>query len=301
MGVFAIGTIADKYENGGRGPTTIGRTKGDHGGASYGRYQLASNTGTLQRFLDHAGEKGYPRVASAEFDKWWVANADRLDEEAHEFILATHYEPLRKAVQFAALGKTGYALEWAERSTPTATGAMEELIFSTAVQYGPSTKVLSLALEDTVYPEATCEDMLVAQLCHYKFKTVHRYFKSSSQAVQRGQQGRYVREWADYMAYLGWEGPAPLARIYRPSVYGKTAGGWTEQYATADGMIHLIAGARDVEVPQGERVTWYQTNVIPYDGLGFAVDDKVGQHTALNILATSMYYTSIGKMGIGAK
>ena len=42
---WALGDTSQRYETGNRGAGTISTGKGDHGGVSYGSYQLSSKTG----------------------------------------------------------------------------------------------------------------------------------------------------------------------------------------------------------------------------------------------------------------
>ncbi|HFP9633493.1 TPA: hypothetical protein ACHOQV_005292, partial [Escherichia coli] len=46
-GIWPLGKTSERYESGGRGPGVISSGKGDHGGVSYGMYQLSSKMGTV--------------------------------------------------------------------------------------------------------------------------------------------------------------------------------------------------------------------------------------------------------------
>ena len=50
-----LGDVSAKYESGNGGAKTISSGTGDPGGVSYGSYQLASKTGTLEAFLKASG------------------------------------------------------------------------------------------------------------------------------------------------------------------------------------------------------------------------------------------------------
>ncbi|WP_330873180.1 hypothetical protein [Xanthomonas fragariae] len=45
---------SSRYESSGRGAGTISTGKNDHGGVSYGTYQLSTSQGTLQEYLDQS-------------------------------------------------------------------------------------------------------------------------------------------------------------------------------------------------------------------------------------------------------
>ena len=62
-----LGSLSAQYESGGRGAATINAYKksasGDHGGASYGTYQIATNTGMMNNFLTWLN-KNHPNTAA---------------------------------------------------------------------------------------------------------------------------------------------------------------------------------------------------------------------------------------------
>jgi hypothetical protein len=128
----------------------ISTGKNDPGGKSYGTYQLASKTGTLNRFVifyeKHAKEflpekaaeqfKGIP-AASPEFDKRWKQLAETQPEAfhamQHEFMKRTHYDPLVKHLE--------------QKGFKDITPAMAESLWSTSVQHGRAKYIASEALK----------------------------------------------------------------------------------------------------------------------------------------------------------
>lgn len=133
---FAIGALSSKYESAGRGPGTVSDGRGDPaGGASYGTYQLASRTGTLEQFLSTDGApwaptlRGHdPRVPGGEFARRWKAIAARTPQAfqaaQHAFIERTHYAPVVARVRQET------AIDLTRRSS-----ALQEAIWSTSVQH----------------------------------------------------------------------------------------------------------------------------------------------------------------------
>ena len=130
-----LGFVSERYESGGRSDA-IGANKGDRGGKSYGKYQLATNTGTLNRFLDYlkkANPDAYQELlaagkpGSAEFDTKWKELAKRgvLTGHEEEFIKQTHYDPALEAI----LRNTGIDISTRSR-------ALQEAAWSTSVQHG---------------------------------------------------------------------------------------------------------------------------------------------------------------------
>ncbi|CEE29395.1 hypothetical protein VWQ19_11840 [Xanthomonas citri pv. citri] len=52
MDGWHLGMTSARHESGRRGVETISTGKGDHGGVSYGAYQLSSKSGSLREYLD---------------------------------------------------------------------------------------------------------------------------------------------------------------------------------------------------------------------------------------------------------
>lgn len=136
-----LGTLSEKYESGNRGPSTVSTGKGDPGGVSYGTYQLASKIGRADEFV----KKHYPdefkglKGGTEEFTKRWKElaekDADGLRKKEHQFIKETHYDP-----QVAKLAKD-LKLDVSKRSA-----AFRDVVWSTAVQHGPNTDVIVVAV-----------------------------------------------------------------------------------------------------------------------------------------------------------
>src|SRR5262249_6558644 len=96
------GTLSEKYETGGRGPGTVSSGVNDPGGVSYGSYQLASNRGRPQEFLQSEGAPWADQfdgmdatVRNGPFVQTWRRTAsespDAFFNAQHEFIERTHY------------------------------------------------------------------------------------------------------------------------------------------------------------------------------------------------------------------
>ncbi len=149
-----LGTLSEKYESGGRGPATVSTGEGDPGGVSYGTYQLASKIGRADQFV----KKHYPKEfeglkgGSDEFTKKWkelaAKDADGLQKNEHQFIKETHYDP-----QAAKLLKD-VKLDVAKRSA-----AFRDVVWSTAVQHGPNTDVIVVAVKSLLTEGKKLEDV----------------------------------------------------------------------------------------------------------------------------------------------
>jgi len=137
-----LGQLSEKYESGGRGPATVSTGVGDPGGVSYGTYQLASKVGRADEFVakyypdEFKDLKGGTPAFTAKWKALAAADPKALHAKEHEYIRVSHYEP-----QAAKLLKD-VPLDVAKRSA-----ALRDVVWSTAVQHGPKTDVIVVALK----------------------------------------------------------------------------------------------------------------------------------------------------------
>ncbi len=142
---FVLGGLSTRFETGGRGSTTVSGGVGDAGGVSYGTYQMTSqpNGGTVARFVaqpDFPFRNDFASLApgSAAFSAKWKDIATRFPanfkDAEHEFIKRTHYDPLCTKIA------TDDGVDIAHCSH-----AMQDVIWSTAVQHGPNATIVHLA------------------------------------------------------------------------------------------------------------------------------------------------------------
>ena len=130
-----LGVLSEKYEDG--GPATISTGEGDSGGVSYGQYQFATNTGTVDNFvawlLAQGGVKAgygamlekYP-AGSLEFSNQWLWIAENeadFGEWQDEFVKPRYYDA---AYEYAK--EYGLSVE-----LPF---ALQAVLFSNAIQHG---------------------------------------------------------------------------------------------------------------------------------------------------------------------
>jgi len=152
-----LGSLSSQEETSGKGPGTVSSGKGDPGGISYGSYQLATNMKQPQAFLkaeglpwsetfsglqptDPAYAEAWRRVAAREPERFALAQ--------HDYIDRTHYQPQVQRI----LDETGVDVR--QRSL-----ALQEAIWSTAVQHGPSTGLVVRAIS-AAGPNATEAEIL---------------------------------------------------------------------------------------------------------------------------------------------
>lgn len=207
----ALGGLSTKYETGGRGPTTVSGGIGDAGGVSYGSYQMTSaGGGTVARFVsqpDFPWRNDFAGLTpgSAQFSAKWVeiATRQRADFEAaeHEFIKRTHFDPLCDKI----LGDDGVRIT-------ACSHALQDVIWSTAVQHGPGANVVRLAFNQLraagkFNPSAADFDHgAIAAIYDERGRKnangVLVHFSRNSQDVQNGVSRRFRDELADALRML---------------------------------------------------------------------------------------------------
>jgi hypothetical protein len=188
--IAKLGSVSQSEEST-KGVHEISTGRGDHGGVSYGAHQLASNNGSMSKFLNSVEARSFQpdfaglKPGSAAFNEQYRKVAER-DPKAFEtaqkaYIFRTHYQPLQER-----LARDGIDLSGRSR-------AVQEMVYSTAVQYGTNTSVIRNALKGADTSTMSDED-LVRKVQQYKHDTVGRYFKSSSGSVQDSVARRTMRE-----------------------------------------------------------------------------------------------------------
>jgi hypothetical protein len=143
---WSLGTLSSQYETSGRGPGTVSSGKDDPGGVSYGSYQMTSSGGgTVRKFVSDAAFPWRDRFAgltpgSEQFSAQWktLANEepDAFFKAQHAFIEKTHFAPLVQNI------KSACGFDVAQRSH-----ALQDAVWSTAVQHGPNTPVITIAIK----------------------------------------------------------------------------------------------------------------------------------------------------------
>jgi hypothetical protein len=209
-----LGDAVAKYESGNKGVASISSGKGDPGGASYGKYQLASKTGTLQRYLK---DSGYAEAFSGmnpgqpDFNNKWkeLATSDpNFAKSQHDFIKKTHFDPaIKKAAQ------AGFDIK---------DKGIQEAIWSASIQHGGVGRIIAKTSNIPGFKEMSAKDQIVAF-----YKTRGDYASSAMRAngaaesvIQNASYGRYSREIKDVLALSGTGDnvTAPSPTIPSPAV-----------------------------------------------------------------------------------
>ena len=204
----ALGALSMKFETSGRGCGTVSGGQGDPGGISYGSYQMTSipKGGTAARFVKHDDCPFRDRFAglspgTAAFSAAWkaLADSDRDDFQAaqHDYIKRTHFDLLVQKL----IDEDGI-------NVLTRSRALQDVIWSTAVQHGGASKVphnalakVDLGVEEPGFDEAFIK-AIYAERGRKRADGKLAWFPSASSAVQSGVANRFKSELADALKML---------------------------------------------------------------------------------------------------
>lgn len=125
---WRLGQTSAQYESGPAGAGAISTGKGDHGGVSYGSYQLSTKMGTLQEYLDqspYGAQFEGLKPATPEFDTKWrdlAKNDPGFGRDQHDFIGRSHYGEQDAALKARGIDLSGRGM------------AVQDALWSTSVQ-----------------------------------------------------------------------------------------------------------------------------------------------------------------------
>lgn len=216
IGQEPLGALAARFESGSEGIAAIGYDR--NGGTSYGKFQISSRAGTMKSFLDYlkteapdlrrrlsasgpANTGGKTGGMPTEWKRIAEENPERFERLQNDFIKTSHFEPALQAIA----DEKGVNFE----AMPL---ALQEVLFSTAVQHGPAgaVRIIGRAV-DKVGAEALQDPGLVPQFAFQKAGQSliqHIYdmragqFTSSTQRVQEAAHNRLTREMREALYML---------------------------------------------------------------------------------------------------
>ena len=204
-----LGELSAKYETGGRGPGTVSTGSGDPGGVSYGSYQMATKMGTVARFVSQAGFQwaaDFKGLApgTAPFTACWkriaTSDTDAFQRAQHAFIKKSHYDLLAAKI-----------LSDDNLDVNTRSRALQDVVWSTAVQHGGATPIIHRACA-SLQCQQSDPDYDKQLICAIYAERGRRkpdgnlaYFSKSSPSVQSGVAKRFKNEEQDALAMLAKE------------------------------------------------------------------------------------------------
>ncbi|TIH14129.1 hypothetical protein D0S45_13835 [Marinifilum sp. JC120] len=192
------GDLSAKFESGSTGVSAIGYDR--VGGTSYGKYQIASKTGTMDKFIQFLKDKA-PEMAdkllgagpadtgskAGSMPALWKQMADAdpkgFEKLQHDFIQGSHYDPAAKMI----LDKTGIDMN----SMPA---PIREVLWSTSVQHGPTgaSRLIAKAIDKLA---ANAESKgFPADLVKEIYGERKGQFSSSTERVQKSVANRFQQE-----------------------------------------------------------------------------------------------------------
>ncbi|CCH47345.1 VgrG-related protein [Pseudodesulfovibrio piezophilus] len=194
----AVGELSARFESGSGGVATIGYDR--VGGTSYGKYQIASKPGTMDRFLTFLDDKA-PTMStrlrnagptdtgskSGGMPTEWKAlaaeNPTRFEALQHEFIANETYEPARAMI----LKQTGVDFNNAPK-------ALQEVLWSTSVQHGPTgaSRIFNKVMDD--FTGTVGKSEFNAKLIEGVYNRRKGQFSSSTKRVQQAVSNRLNAE-----------------------------------------------------------------------------------------------------------
>lgn len=192
-----MGKLSAQFESGRDGIAAVGYDR--NGGTSYGKYQVSSRAGSLGDFLDFLdseapdlskrlrssgpGNTGSRKGAMP--DVWRaIANEqpERFEELQEAFVRESHYKPAVEAIAQRT------SLDADKLST-----AMREVIWSTAVQHGPTGAARIFARADDMSGSPN-DPGYERKLISNVYKVRAGQFGSSTSEVQASVQNRFRQE-----------------------------------------------------------------------------------------------------------
>jgi Skp family chaperone for outer membrane proteins len=197
-----LGGMAARFESGAAGSAAVGWDS--TGGTSFGKYQIATKTGTMDRFMEHlkkTNPEAYERLSKAgpadtgkegKFAQEWkkLAGEGKLQQSEHDFIKATHYD-------VGAAGLKDQNLKgMLEKSK-----ALQEVMWSTSVQHGGGG---ASGIFNKVFKEGMTEQDLIKAI----YAERGTKFGSSTAQVRSSVQNRFAQEQQLALGMVGQPGTA---------------------------------------------------------------------------------------------
>lgn len=188
IGSDELGGMSAQFESGSNGTSAIGYDS--TGGTSYGKYQIASKTGTMKSFMQYlqkTNPEAFERLSKAgpsdagingAFAQEWkkLAEEGKLQGSEHEFIKKTHFD-----VGMAKIKDNGL------QSMINNSKALQEVLWSTSVQHGGGGA-------GNIFNKAYREGMSEQELIKSIYARRATQFGSSTPQVRESVQNRFKKE-----------------------------------------------------------------------------------------------------------
>lgn len=182
-----LGDLSAQFESGKQGSSAVGFDR--TGGTSFGKYQIATRTGTMDKFMEHLKKTNpeiFERLSKAgpadtgttgKFAQEWkkLAEEGKIQQSERDFIKSTHYD--------VGVKGTGQNIQkMIEQSK-----ALQEVMFSTSVQHGGAG---ASDIFNKMFKDGMSEKDFIDAI--YKERTTK--FGSSTPSVQKSVMDRLAKE-----------------------------------------------------------------------------------------------------------
>lgn len=189
---LSLGSLSAKYESSGNAGV-IARTKGDIGGASYGKYQLTTSSGHASSFAkSYGGALKGKKAGTQAFDTAWKTeykkNPKAFEKAQHNYIAQKHYQPA------LASAKKATGIDFSKMGN-----AVQNVIWSIGVQHGAGGT--SSIFRNAGLKKGDSPATVIKKVYAERMKT-SKYFSSSPQSIRNSVYNRFKRELADALKML---------------------------------------------------------------------------------------------------
>lgn len=197
-GGYSLGSLSQKYESNGN-PAAIGHDS--TGGYSYGTYQIATKTGTMDSFLKYL--KSFPSYSNAlagkkpgtnAFNNAWktlaLKDKDGFEKVQHGFIKKSHYDPALKNIT-ASLGFDP------TKKSPV----IQDVVWSIAVQHG-AYGARNLFKNAGITSKMSAKQIISKVYQERMANNGKKYFPSSTAKVRQSVMNRFTNELNDALKRL---------------------------------------------------------------------------------------------------
>lgn len=264
---MALGDLVTRHETGGVGTAAISNTKGDKGGASYGKFQLSYNMGSLKEYLNllnKVNPEAYNELAplwgsaskgkSGEFGKKWMELAGKGALQDAETQYANNVY-----MKQGLAGLKDQELANRIRNNP----ALQEAFLSTTVQHGATGGA-------NVWNRAAQMGMTDADIIKGVYAERGRvnpdgslaYFSGNSPKIQRSVANRFKNEVNDILGMLGSnQGNNPVnPNSTRPSAIPTQPQGFINPLLAQSSANSTVQMVQPQQQSQNDGFVGYQVN-----------------------------------------
>lgn len=259
-----FGALLSKYETGGKGTSQITLSKGDSGGASYGKYQLSYTKGSLKEYmstLQQTNPQAYAQLAplwgsagqgkNGAFGQKWqqLANQGALQGAEEQYARKNYMQGGMRRLKDKALVQR-----------INANPALQEVFLSTTVQHGAGggSNIWNRAVNSGMTDEQIIQ-AVYAERGRRNANGSLVHFSKNSANIQRGVANRFNNEVKDALALNAQFKSGNYTGQVQGGTVSNAGGGIdpnvgiynqnNQQQGSGEGMIEPVGGGGSVAAP----------------------------------------------------